>query len=334
MKTILSKRIFTVQDCPGYNSWPMLQNIGQRLVCAYSRGTRHDIAEIPRSLYARVSDDGGLTWQSETLIADTPGCGDVAIGKGLDENGQMLLWNRAVNGSLYGKKGALRHSLFRSPDGIHFTCVSTPDLDPEPMQITDVFHVPSIGLVAFWFSGTYRDDDFQHAWGMLTSTDNGCSWKQTVIESGLSKSEWPTEPSALYLGDGHIFVIARTESGPSQFQLETFDYGKNWTKQRTNISDVKISTPSLLLNKETGSVSNYYYHRTQGLLKRRQVFLKNIIGHPLDWPEPEIVTEGSAECIDAGNVNAVSLNGRHYIAYYSGKSPDTSVYVAEVPEKA
>lgn len=323
------KMIHTVQNCPGYNSWPMLQNIGQRLVCAYCRGSAHDIVEPLRALYARVSDDGGQTWQAETLIANTPERGDVPIGKGLDENGNMLLWNRAASGPLWRQKSALRHSLFRSPDGIHFTRIAEPELDPEPMQITDIFHLPGQGLMAIWFSGTYQDDH-QNAWGTLFSSDNGSSWRQTVIESGLSKNEWPTEPSALYLGNGHIFAVARTECGPAQFQLESHDAGKTWTKRRTNITDVMLSTPALLLDRETGLVSNYYYQRFQGLLKRRQVLLKNIIGQPQAWSEPEIIAAGSPESIDAGNVNAIAWNDRHYVAYYSGKSPDTAVYMAEV----
>ena len=30
-----------VQDVSGYNSWPMIQAIGDKLVCVYSRGTAH-----------------------------------------------------------------------------------------------------------------------------------------------------------------------------------------------------------------------------------------------------------------------------------------------------
>jgi len=320
--------IFTVQNCPGYNSWPMLQNIGSRLVCVYSRGTKHEITEPPRALFARISDDGARSWQTETLIVNTPDRGDVPIGKGLDENGNMLLWNRSAACFGSNRKGALRHSLYRTSDGIRFTLIAQPELDPEPMQITDIFHISGRGMMALWFAGTYQDDDLS-SWGILVSSDNGRTWAQTVIEANLPRIDWPTEPSALYLGNGHIFAIARTESGPAQFQLESHDSGRTWTKLRTNISDVMMSTPSLLLDRESGVVSNYYYQRSRGLLKLRRTPLKNVIGNPTAWPEPEIIAEGSPESIDAGNVNAVSLNGRHYIAYYSGKWPDTAVFMAE-----
>ena len=45
-------RASVVQNCPGYNSWPMVQAIGTRLVCAYSRGWGHNIFEEGRGVYA------------------------------------------------------------------------------------------------------------------------------------------------------------------------------------------------------------------------------------------------------------------------------------------
>ena len=98
------------------------------------------------------------------------------------------------------------------------------------------------------------------------SHDNGKTWTQNVIESGLPKAEWPTEPAAVPLGNGRILVIARTESSENstaraQFQIESRDAGKTWTRARTNIGDVSLSTPSLILDPETGLLSNYYYHR-------------------------------------------------------------------------
>ena len=48
-------RVSTVQDVPGYNSWPMVQAVGDRLVCAYSRGSAHTINEGKRGVFARTS---------------------------------------------------------------------------------------------------------------------------------------------------------------------------------------------------------------------------------------------------------------------------------------
>jgi hypothetical protein len=83
-----------VQDVAGYNSWQMVQSLGGRLVCAYSRGSAHTIGEGKRGVFARFSDDGGKTWSAETTVVDSPDYGEVTIGKWLDREGAMLIWVR------------------------------------------------------------------------------------------------------------------------------------------------------------------------------------------------------------------------------------------------
>ncbi|MBQ4144310.1 MAG: exo-alpha-sialidase [Thermoguttaceae bacterium] len=319
----------TVQDAPGYNSWPVMQSLGSKLVCVYSRGTAHSIGEGKRGVYARTSTDGGKTWTPEMLVVNAPEVGEVTIGKGLDENGAMLLWVRNV-----GPQG-FSHDLYRSTDGVHFTHLVRPELDPMPIQITDVFSVPGTGLMALWFAGKYSDDANDNSWGTLVSTDNGATWTQNVVEKGLTKADWPTEQSAVFLGDGKILAIGRTEFGENstnqaQFQLTSTDSGKTWTRSRTNIGEVRCSTPSLILDPKTGLLSNYYYHRGRGILLRRSVKPDDVFTAPLNWPAPEAVAEGSTVTFDSGNVNAVVLGNDHALAYYSGKFPDTAVVVKVV----
>ena len=182
-----------VQNVSGYNSWPMIQAIGEKLVCVYSRGTAHTIGEDARAVYARTSTDNGRTWTTETVVANTPGCGEVAVGKGLDSAGAMLLWVRRIG-------SGWNHDLYRTTDGVTFARVATPKLAVAPMQVTDIFAVPKVGLMALWFAGDYRDKGPSHSWGTLPSSDNGATWTQTTIESALTKELWPTEPSAVYLG--------------------------------------------------------------------------------------------------------------------------------------
>ncbi|SKB08494.1 hypothetical protein SAMN02745166_04954 [Prosthecobacter debontii] len=321
-------KVHVVQDVPGYNSWPMMQAIGNKLVCVYTRGQGHTIGEDARAVYARTSTDGGKTWTDETVVANTPGYGEVPTGKGLDADGTMLLWVRRV-----GKPW--QHDLYRTTDGVTFTLVATPKLEVNPMQITDVFEVPTVGLMALWFAGDYGDKP-TNSWGTLTSGDNGATWTQTPIETGLLRGDWPTEPAAVYLGDGKILCIARTELGGTtteraQFQITSTDYGKTWTRTRTNIGDVSASTPSLVLDAETGLLSNYYYHRGAGILRRRVVNPNQVFNSHLAWPPSEVVALGSKVTFDAGNVNATFIKGMHYLSFYYGKAPQTSVLVSEVP---
>jgi hypothetical protein len=317
-----------VQDVSGYNSWPMMQAIGEKLVCVYSRGSGHSIGEDARAVYARTSTDNGKTWTKETVVADTPHYGEVAVGKGLDSTGAMFLWVRRI-----GKDW--NHDLYRTTDGVTFTLVATPKLAVAPMQITDVFAVPKVGLMALWFAGNYSDDAV-HSWGMMTSSDDGATWTQTTIEPELTKDDWPTEPSAVYLGDGRILVVARTEgrgvdTTRAQFQMVSTDYGATWARSKTNIGDVLCSTPSLILDKETGLLSNYYYQRGRGVLWRRVVDPDSVFDNPLSWPPSEAVAAGSRVTFDSGNVNATAIGDKHYLAFYSGKAPDTAILVSVVP---
>lgn len=315
---------YVVQDVSGYNSWPMVQAIGDKLVCVFGRGKGHTIADDDRAVYARTSTDGGKTWTPETVVANAPEYGEVAVGKGLDSDGAMLLWVRRIG------KGEWHHDLYRTTDGVTFTLVATPKLAVRPMQITDVFTVPKVGLMALWFAGDYGNKP-TNAWGTVTSSDNGATWTQTTVESGLTKAEWPTEPAAVYLGEGKILAIARTETGPAQWQLVSIDSGATWKRVPTNIGDVAASTPSLILDAKTGLLSNYYYHRGKGLLRRRVVDPQSIFDHPGSWPASEVVATGSESTWDAGNVNATTINGTHYLSFYSGKAPNTSVLLSALP---
>lgn len=319
----LSQQTHVVQDVAGYNSWPMIQAIGDTLVCTYSRGSGHTIGEAARGVYARTSTDRGKTWTEETVVAETPGYGEVTVGKGLDSTGAMLLWVRRI-----GKDW--NHDLYRTTDGVTFKHLATPELAVQPMQITDVFAVPDVGLMCLWFAGKYSDKPV-HSWGIMTSSDDGATWTQKTIESGLMKKDWPTEPAAAYLGNGRIFAVGRTETGPTQFQMISTDNGETWSRARTNIGDVMASTPSLVLDPESGLLSNYYYERGRGILRRRVVDPTTVFNNPLNWPASEVVAIGSKIAFDSGNANATVINNKHYVSYYSGKAPDTSVLVTEIP---
>jgi hypothetical protein len=315
-----------VQKEGGYNSWPMMQAIGNKLVCVYSRGKAHTIDEDARASYARTSTDGGKTWTAETVVANTPGYGEVPVGKGLDADGAMLLWMRRV--------GAERiHDLYRTTDGVTFSLIATPKLSVAPMQITDVFPVPNVGLMALWFAGDYGSNP-TNSWGIVTSKDNGATWTQTMVESNLPKTDWPTEPSAAYLGDGKILAIARTETGPAQFQIVSTDSGATWRREPTNIGDIFGSTPSLILDAKTGLLSNYYYQRGKGILRRRVVDPKSVFDSPRSWPDSEAIAIASKSAWDSGNSNATVIGDTHYVSFYSGKAPDTAVVVSAVPAPA
>ena len=83
-------------------------------------------------------------------------------------------------------------------------------------------------------------------------------------------------------------AVALAQGGAAaQFQISSTDNGSTWTRRKTNITDVRESTPSLIYDPKTGLVSNYYYQRGVKKLKRRVVDAAFIFDRPESWPEPE-----------------------------------------------
>lgn len=328
----MPENAFVVQNVRGYNSWPMVQAMGNRLVCSYSRDNAfpadgHTIHPGSRDAYAKYSDDGGRTWSAEVAVASDPAVGEVNEGIGLDSTGAAIAWVRC-----WGGKNDRRHELYRTTDGVRFEKIASISPEPFPMQVMDPIPVPSLGLVSFWFAGEYRKGG-DNSWGMLVSADDGHTWTNRVIEKGLSVKEWVTEPSCVHLGGGRLLVIGRCEQGlGTQFQVTSEDCGRTWKKARTNIGDVRESTPSLVYDPKSGLVSNYYYHRGARKLKRRVASAEFIFKHPESWPEPEVLAEGyEKRPHDAGNVKVTRLGDRDCCAWYTGTPSDASVVLTVVP---
>ena len=320
-----------VENSPGYNAWPIIQTLGDKAVCAYSRGKGHFVTEVERDAYLRISRDGGKTWGPEQCWYANPNECVGACARGLDETGALLFWVRC-----WGPGTPRRFELYRSTDGTRFEKISEPRFDPLPMQIMDVVRIPGKGLLCLWFAGNYKRDDGSNCWGTLFSADDGRTWTQKTVERGLPGNDWPTESSAVYLGDGRILALVRIEgrgdtTDHAQFQLQSEDFGATWSKAKTNITDVLVSTPSLILDRERGLLHCYYFYRGRGLLNRRTAALRTIWDHPLAWPEPETVALGKPDVSDSGNVSAIAVGERHLLAYYMGNETDAAVVTAIIP---
>jgi hypothetical protein len=67
------------------------------------------------------------------------------------------------------------------------------------------------------------------------------------------------------------------------------------------------------------------------VLRRRVVDPERVFSHPLDWPSSEPVAMGSKITFDAGNANATAIGDVHYVSFYSGKAPDTGIFVSVLP---
>jgi len=321
--------VSVVQDAPGYNSWPMMQAMGNLLVCGYSRGSAHTIDEGKRNAYVKTSADGGRTWSEERILAADPAIGEVNEGAGLDSTGAALFWVRC-----WGAPQARRHELYRTTDGVRFEKIASLVPEPFPMQIMDPVIVEGLGLVSPWFAGSYKQDG-ANTWGLFVSKDDGRTWEKRVIEEKLSVADWVTEPSLVDLGGGRLLVVGRCERQGGLFQVTSVDGGKTWCKRRTNITDVLESTPSLVHDKANGLLCVYYYQRGARQLKRRIVQALTVFDAPLAWPEPEVLAEGEEKrAYDAGNVKATRLGDTDCCAWYTGTETDTAVVVTKVSAPA
>lgn len=323
--------VLPIETTPGYHSWPMLQHSGSLLCCVYSSGREHRIEEVCRNTFLKCSSDLGRSWGPALPFSKSSDYGDVPVAKGCDAEGNALFFIRRYPSR---KNLGRHHDLYKVDKQGTVSLLAQLILSPEPMQITDIFSVPGVGLMALYFATSYNDSG--NSWGVLTSSDNGHSWLQRTVEADLPLYELPTEASAVYCGDGRILAVARTENkgaGRCQFQLESDDSGLTWRRSKTNIQDVSQSTPSLLFDPRTGMITNYYFERGKGLLKRRCAALDSIWNAPANWQAPEILCRASQHEHHAGNVNAVLMADHHYIAFYSGTPADTSVFVLKTKKQ-
>lgn len=329
IKSVVLGRGTEVQTDDAYNSWPLLVSSGNNLVCIYSKGVAH-ATDNTRSIWRRISSDEGANWGAESKIVDVVDTEDGATGKGVDSNGNILIWVRhgQVNETAVME-------LYRSTDGGNtFASLSTPTFADTPvLHIGDIFEVPTVGLMSFYHAGNYISENTR-SWGVVYSADNGATWTQRQVESGLTAALWPTESSGAYIGSGKILGMGRIEitsdardTTQAHWQLQSSDYGETWTKVLTNITDVNLSTNSVIYDSDTDAFTTYYWHRGFGNLKKRETTATAIWDNPKSWSMSTPLCLGSLNISDSGNANATKINGRHIVSFYSGDETNTGIYV-------
>lgn len=134
------------------------------------------------------------------------------------------------------------------------------------------------------------------------------------------------EMSAVYLGDGKILVVGRFEGKGSaaMWQMESSDYGRNWTRRPTNIQQYG-NTPKIIYDAKSGKVSLYIYNRATGDLEYREIAADKIWNNPLGWPSAAILTTKN-KGYDAGNVSACVFGDMQVATFYAGDSANTGIY--------
>lgn len=304
---------FYVSTDDGYNAFPFIGTVKDKLVCVYSVGKNHtDNTSV--DIFAKTSPNG-VIWSKAKKIISTENVRDTITGLGHDSLGIIYFWNRKgtpVNADC-------SFDLYKTSDGIVFTKKSSPVFDIKPSHIGDALHIPTVGVISFY--NTYRAN--RNSYGYVLTKDGGETWSQIEIASPTTQSDTPTEIYGVYIGDGKIIALGRSEDSAAMFQIQSNDYGKTWETKKTNITDVYLSTPTLIYG-DDGYITVYYYNRADGKLKKRRAIASTVFENPSSWGEPSNIASGAVGQ-DAGNANSVKFNGNNIIAYYSGTDTETSV---------
>lgn len=304
---------FHVTTDDGYNAFPFIGTVNNKLVCVYSIGKSHtDNTNV--DIFVKTSPNG-VIWSKAKKIISTENVRDTITGLGHDSLGVIYFWNRKgtpVNADC-------SFDLYKTSDGINFTKKSSPVFDIKPSHIGDALHIPTVGVISFY--NTYRAN--RNSYGYVLTKDGGETWSQIEIASPTTQSDTPTEISGTYIGDGKILALGRSEDSAAMFQIQSSDFGKTWETKITNITDVYLSTPTLIYD-DDGYITVYYYNRADGKLKKRKAIASTVFESATSWGEPSNIASGSVGQ-DAGNANSVKFNNNIIVVYYSGTDTETSV---------
>lgn len=304
---------FHVTTDDGYNAFPFIGTVNNKLVCVYSIGESHtDNTNV--DIFTKTSTNG-VVWSNPKKIISTENVRDTITGLGHDSLGVIYFWDRKgtpVNADC-------SFDLYKTSNGINFTKKSSPVFDIKPSHIGDAFHIPTVGVISFY--NTYRAK--RNSYGYVFTKDGGETWSQVEIANPSTQSDTPTEISGTYIGDGKILALGRSEDSAAMFQIQSSDFGKTWETKITNITDVYLSTPTLIYD-DDGYITVYYYNRADGKLKKRKAIASTVFESATSWGEPSNIASGSVGQ-DAGNANSVKFNNNIIVVYYSGTDTETSV---------
>lgn len=309
----IKNKEFHVTTDDGYNAFPFIGTVNNKLVCVYSIGKNHtDNTNV--DIFVKTSPNG-VIWSKAKKIISTENVRDTITGLGHDSLGIIYFWNRKgtpVNADC-------SFDLYKTSDGIKFIKKSSPAFDIKPSHIGDALHIPTVGVISFY--NTYRAN--RNSYGYVLTKDGGETWSQVEIANPSTQSDTPTEISGTYIGDGKILALGRSEDSAAMFQIQSSDFGKTWETKITNITDVYLSTPTLIYD-DDGYITVYYYNRADGKLKKRKAIASTVFESATSWGEPSNIASGSVGQ-DAGNANSVKFNNNIIVVYYSGTDTETSV---------
>lgn len=319
LASVAATSIVDVSSGDTYEAWPVIMRADNgNIVVLYGDGSTHTVDE-GREVLAQVSTDDGRTWGATATVASDPAVDQSVYGAGRDSEGNLLAWVLSRTGTGSGTTTGVR--VIRSTDnGQTWADLADPSWSPMPVLIWNVVSVPTVGLMAAWHG-------FSSNWGIVTSADDGATWTQTVVETGVGASQQPVEIELVYVGAGRILGLARRQSGGAMFQLQSDDYGATWSRADTNISEL-LTPAAVVLHDDRHTLDVYLYDRDDGNIEWFRTTVDDVWDAPTSWPTSTVVATQAGLGADAGYTHAVRTpDGVNLVAFYTGSSPTTQVKV-------
>lgn len=308
-----------------YEAWPqILQADNGDLLCIYNDGTQHQYSGN-RVVRQQRSTDAGRTWAAATTIINTAE-DDATFGIGKTPGGDLLAWVRHEDSG-----GTYTHTCYASTDdGATWSSRCSMSFSPNPVLMSLIEYIPTVGLMCWWHAEV-ESGESENSYGYLISDDDGVTWTQTTLATGVGTNAWPSEVILQYLGDGNIFGMGRSEAAAAStklFQITSEDYGTSWSVVETNITDQFRTRAAVEVRDD--EVRIYYWHRNYGILRRRTASLASIWSSPTSWPASEVVgASGYLTDADTGYPDTVQLGDEELVVYYAGDAANCKIYTTQ-----
>lgn len=302
-------RMKTVQEDENYNCWPtIVRGTNNRLFVFYGSGQFHKAGySIGRSVKCKYSDNNGLEWSDEVIVAHHPEYDFFSFSAIVLSTGDIVCIVTK------GQPGFQTNVVYRSEDN-GLTFVEGFDFDNSTDQYVSSIMSPNVPIE--FEDGRLmliKDCEISSQFGTyaIFSTDGGVTWNSSapIVPMGtLDFNSFPWEVRTCYLGGGRILAIGRHQNG-NPYQLTSTDYGQTWKYSLTNISDCIAHNAFPVYLSANGTIALYYTDRRSNVLKKRVVDADFIFNKPTSWPNPTIIdyTSSPSTAIDSGYVTAVPM---------------------------
>ena len=292
-----------------YKSWPSLIRDGRTVRLVYNAGSQHNVTTT-RGVFSRT---GANSFTTDETVIDTASVDDASYGVGTDSSLNPLVWVNQRDGT-----DADTGIVLRRRSGGSWSTLVSPAFTGVRL-LSHISPVSGVGLVAQWQSRS----DTTLAWGVVISDDDGASWSQVTIETGITAAQRPNEVYLLDVGSSTILGVGRSETGGALMQLTCVGDPStlgNWTRADTNVTDIARDRGWLVPRwGDSSTIDLYYTDRSSGALRWRSGNLATVLASPTSWGAAVTLRSGGNtgnSGADFGYVHGIQRSDRNLLTFY------------------